>query len=110
MQPFIELYGHFDAVQGKYVLASRIESIITSIINVGEFLGAVSSFIVEDRLGRRGGLYVSSTCVIIGTVLQVSHSNIGILIAGRLVLGTPSQINFKAFCHELTNQQATPSD
>lgn len=87
MQPFVKLYGHLDNATGQYVLSSRIQSITSSIINVGEFLGAVSSFVVGDHLGRRGGLFVSRACVIIGTILQVADTNIGCLIAGRLVLG-----------------------
>jgi MFS family permease len=87
MQPFIRLYGHYDPTKGIYVLSSRTQSITSSIINAGEFLGAISSFVIGDRLGRRGGLFVSSTCVIIGTTIQVADTHIGALIAGRLVLG-----------------------
>jgi MFS transporter, SP family, sugar:H+ symporter len=90
MQPFIRLYGHYDPTKGIYVLTSRTQSITSSIINAGEFLGAVSSFIIGDKLGRRGGLFVSSTCVIIGTTIQVADTHIGALVAGRLVLGTYS--------------------
>jgi MFS transporter, SP family, sugar:H+ symporter len=87
MQPFVSIYGHYDAATGLYVLTSRIQSIITSIINVGEFVGAVSSFIVGDMLGRRTGLLVAMACVVLGTILQMAANLIGVLIAGRLVVG-----------------------
>ncbi|KAJ5627838.1 general substrate transporter [Penicillium lividum] len=87
MEPFIKAYGHYDSATGGYVLSASIQSLTTSIINVGEFVGAVSSFLVDDRIGRRGGLFVSSAFVVIGVIFQVAADNLGLLIVGRLALG-----------------------
>lgn len=87
MQPFVRLYGDYDAELGKYTLSPHVMSIITSIINVGEFVGAVSSFIISNRLGPRTGLFISMACIVIGTVLQTAANLYGVLIAGRLVVG-----------------------
>ncbi|KAJ5291302.1 general substrate transporter [Penicillium angulare] len=87
MDPFIKAYGHYDTHANAYVLSSRIQSITTSIINVGEFIGAASSFVIDDRIGRRGGMLFSSVFVVIGVIFQVSANNLGLLIAGRLILG-----------------------
>lgn len=87
MEPFLEIYGHYDTAQGSYVLSSRLESIVTSIINVGELLGALSSYLVGDFLGRRGGLFLAMVAVVIGVIFQVSANNLGLLITGRLILG-----------------------
>ncbi|KAJ5097386.1 general substrate transporter [Penicillium angulare] len=87
MDPFIKAYGHYDPEVNAYAMSSRIQSITTSIINVGEFIGAASSFAIDDKIGRRGGMFVSSVFVVIGVIFQVSANNLGLLIAGRLVLG-----------------------
>ncbi|KAJ6013841.1 sugar transporter [Penicillium herquei] len=87
MEPFLQDYGSFDNATGAYVLSSSIQSLTTSIINIGEFIGAVSSFMLDDKIGRRGGLFVSSACVLIGVIFQVSAPKIALLIVGRLFLG-----------------------
>jgi hypothetical protein len=87
MEPFIKAYGHYDTTAGDYVLSSSIQSLTTSIINAGEFVGAISSFLVDNKFGRRGGLFVSSAFVVIGTIFQVAADNMGLLITGRLLLG-----------------------
>ncbi|PYH96660.1 general substrate transporter [Aspergillus ellipticus CBS 707.79] len=87
MEPFIKAYGHYDHATGGYILSSSIQSLTTSIINVGELVGAVSSYLVDDRIGRRGGLFVSSAFVVIGVVFQVAADNLALLIVGRLLLG-----------------------
>lgn len=87
MQPFIKIYGHYDAAQKTYVLNSNTESVVTSMINVGEFVGAVTSFILGEHFGRRGSLLIAVCTVVVGVILQTASSSIGLLIAGRLVLG-----------------------
>ncbi|KAH0359487.1 general substrate transporter, partial [Aureobasidium melanogenum] len=87
MQPFLKIFGHLDPVKGVYVMSAERQSLTTSIINAGEFVGAISSFVIGERLGPRSGLFVSSAAVIIGTLIQVLAPNVGALIAGRLILG-----------------------
>ncbi|KAG9958768.1 general substrate transporter, partial [Aureobasidium melanogenum] len=86
MQPFLKIFGHLDPVKGVYVMSAERQSLTTSIINAGEFVGAISSFVIGERLGPRSGLFVSSAAVIIGTLIQVLAPNVGALIAGRLIL------------------------
>ncbi|CAI7638585.1 unnamed protein product [Penicillium glandicola] len=87
MEPFIKAYGHYDSATGGYVLSSSIQSLTSSIINVGEIAGALSSFLVDDIIGRRGGLFVSSAFVVAGVIFQVAADNLALLIIGRLCLG-----------------------
>lgn len=87
MEPFSKAYGHYDSSTGTYILSSSIQSLTTSIINVGELVGAVSSYIIGDNLGRRGGLFVSSFMVVLGVIFQTASHYLGMLIVGRLVLG-----------------------
>lgn len=92
MQPFLKLYGEWDPTKGQYFMSASQQSLTTSIINAGEFVGAVSAYFIGDKVGRRGGLFVSSACVIVGTIIQVASTHIASLIVGRLVLGmSPGQ-------------------
>jgi MFS family permease len=92
MQSFIKVYGHYNSTTDSYVLSSSIQSLTTSIINVGELLGAISSYLVDDRIGRRGGLFVSSAFVTAGVIFQVSADELGLLIVGRLLMGMCSVV------------------
>ena len=87
MQPFLEIYGKYDPVKKIYFMSAAHQSLTSSIINAGEFVGAVSSYYLIDKLGRRGSLFVSSGTVVVGTIIQAASTHIGSLIAGRLVLG-----------------------
>lgn len=87
MPKFLTDYGTLDPATGKYILSAGKQSLVTSIINVWEFVGAVSSYYIGSMIGRKGGLYISSACVVLGVILQVSAPHEGLLIAGRLVLG-----------------------
>jgi SP family sugar:H+ symporter-like MFS transporter len=87
MPEFLKDYGSVNSATGKYMLSAGKQSLVTSIINAGEFLGAISSSFIGSKIGRKGGLYVSSVCVVVGVIFQVSAAHEGLLIAGRLVLG-----------------------
>ncbi|WWC93485.1 hypothetical protein V866_000320 [Kwoniella sp. B9012] len=43
--------------------------------------------IIADRLGRRGGMLISSLVYILGTSLMAFSKNFGMLLAGRFLLG-----------------------
>ena len=87
MPAFLKIFGTYDPKTHEYMMSAERQSLTTSIINAGEFVGAVSSFLIGEKLGPRSGLFVSSAAVIIGTLIQVIAPNVGALIAGRLVLG-----------------------
>lgn len=87
MDEFNLHYGSYDAATGKKMVSASTQSLVTSIINAGEFIGAATAFLISERIGLRGGLLASCVIVAIGTTLQVAVPDVGCLIAGRLVLG-----------------------
>lgn len=87
MQQFLKIFGTFDAATSEYAMTASRQSLSTSIINAGEFIGAASAFAISSRFGRRGGLFVSSGCVLVGVVMQAAATHLVVLILGRLVLG-----------------------
>jgi MFS family permease len=87
MPEFVNHYGEYDPVKQQMVVTSSRQSLVTSIINVGEFVGALCAFWIGQKLGMRGGLLLACVVVVIGTTLQVADTALGLLITGRLVLG-----------------------
>lgn len=87
MDQFVQDYGSLDAATGQKVVSASTQSLVTSIINVGEFVGALTASFISDHAGLRGGLLVACVIVTVGTTLQIAGTDIGLLIAGRLVLG-----------------------
>lgn len=87
MEQFVQSYGTYDTATGKMVVSASRQSLVTSIINVGEFVGALTASWLGQRAGLRGGLMVACVIVMVGTTLQAAGTGIGLMIAGRLVLG-----------------------
>lgn len=61
---------------------------MTSMINLGELIGSLSSAPINDYYGRKGGWIVGAVFVIVGVVLQiVTNSQQAFISGGRAVLG-----------------------
>jgi len=80
MDEFNLHYGSYDAATGKKMVSAPTQSLVTSIINAGEFIGAATAFLISERIGLRGGLLASCVIVAIGTTLQVAVPDVGCLI------------------------------
>lgn len=63
-------------------------SLITAILSLGTFFGALFAPIISDRFGRRFGIMFSSGFIfIIGTILQLVEARFSLLCAGRFISG-----------------------
>ncbi|OWB82329.1 hypothetical protein B5S33_g953 [[Candida] boidinii] len=63
-------------------------SLITAILSLGTFFGALFAPIISDRFGRRFGIMFSSGFIfIIGTILQLVEASFSFLCAGRFISG-----------------------
>ena len=73
---------------GGYLLPSWQKSLITSILSLGTFLGAVFAGWAADRWGRKKSNILGCAIYIVGVVLQiVTDGEVGLLTAGRAVAG-----------------------
>lgn len=54
---------------------------------VGMIPGSISAGYINDRLGRRGGMYAFTICYIIGTILEQTASNPGHWAGAKFMFG-----------------------
>lgn len=69
-----------------YPDSSRV-GLITSIVFVGGFVGALVASPTADYFGRRVGMFVGSTLTFVGTIIQTAAQNVGMFIGGRFLIG-----------------------
>lgn len=87
MKPFIQHYGT-EAGDGDASLPTSFVSLTTSIIYVGELLGALLAAPINDHFGRKAVFYCASVCIVAGAIVQLFASGIeGLIILGRILIG-----------------------
>ncbi|KAJ7045135.1 general substrate transporter [Mycena alexandri] len=88
MPDFIDRFGQFDATTGQMVLTNSRQSIITSLLSAGTFVGALAQAFTSDRFGRRGsilmwsGVFTCGVTIQTGTARSVVQLTIGRFVAG----------------------------
>lgn len=65
--------------------SSAVLGTINAIYEIGCFGGAISVFIVGERLGRKKCIYIGACLQFIGAVLQASSFSVPHMIVGRIV-------------------------
>jgi MFS family permease len=65
---------------------SRI-GLITAIVFVGGFAGALVASPMADHFGRRVGMFVGATLTFVGTILQTAAQGPSMFIGGRFLIG-----------------------
>ncbi|CAH6722835.1 maltose permease Mal31p [[Candida] jaroonii] len=89
MPAFKEKYGQPVPNSDDHEIPSNIQITLSMCVNVGEVLGLALAGVVADKLGYRWTLIVSlffTTCFIF---IVFFAQNVGMLIAGELLLGIP---------------------
>ncbi|KAE8314549.1 general substrate transporter [Aspergillus transmontanensis] len=61
--------------------------LITTILFVGGFMGALVTSLTADYFGRRVGMLIRASLTLTSTVIQIAAQNSNIFIGGRLVIG-----------------------
>jgi MFS family permease len=81
---FLETFGHPSAdTQGT----------MTSIYNIGCFVGAMSTIITGDIFGRPRQIILGSTIIAVGAVIQSSAYGVPQMMVGRVVAGLGTGMN-----------------
>jgi predicted MFS family arabinose efflux permease len=71
--------------QSAYTLRSNLFT--------GCFIGAMSTILTGDYLGRPRQILVGSTVIAIGAVIQTASYNVAIMMVGRVVAGLGTGMN-----------------
>ncbi|KAI0652719.1 general substrate transporter [Trametes meyenii] len=87
MEDFVDRFGEVGA-DGVAFLSSSRQSIITSLLSAGTFVGALAQAFTSDRFGRRGSILIWSAVFTVGTAIQTAtvRSIVQITI-GRFIAG-----------------------
>lgn len=83
---FKEKFGD-EVVDGERKFSDGILSTLTSLVQVGELIGALLSSYVGNTTGRRGGFIMACLFITIGAITQVTTQTLPGMAAGRVVLG-----------------------
>lgn len=72
----------------KIAFTVHERALITAILSLGTFCGALVAPLISDRYGRKFSIILLSALIFnVGNVLQVSATDVALLCAGRAVLG-----------------------
>ncbi|PLW07350.1 hypothetical protein PCANC_06994 [Puccinia coronata f. sp. avenae] len=72
---------------GKYSITTSQDSLVTSILSVGTFVGALLAYPIGDRFGRRIGIMIACAIFSVGVALQTASSTIPLFAVGRVFAG-----------------------
>ncbi|POW19047.1 hypothetical protein PSHT_05080 [Puccinia striiformis] len=86
MPYWLQLNGDRNA-EGKYILSTANDSLVTSILSAGTFTGALLAYPFGDRLGRRWGVIVACAIFSVGVALQTASTTIPVFAVGRVFAG-----------------------
>jgi len=87
MPDFIDRFGELDS-NGQKVLTSSRQSIITSLLSAGTFVGALGQAFTSDRFGRRGSILIWAAIFTIGVAVQTGTGfSVAQITIGRFIAG-----------------------
>ena len=96
-QQFPEIDAASDAYKALPVSQQNqrttIQGITVAAYNLGCFCGAILTIWIGNLLGRRKAIFVGSSIMVVGAILQCSSYSLGQFVAGRFVTGFGNGIN-----------------
>jgi MFS family permease len=91
MKPFQKSFNLKNTTPAEKKAFSDLSGNIVSVLQAGCFFGAMSSFYISDRLGRRRALVFGASVFLLGSTMQtcsgLNTTSLGLLYAGRVVGG-----------------------
>ncbi|PBK66485.1 general substrate transporter [Armillaria solidipes] len=81
---FLEQMGYPD---------SSLQGTIVSLYDIGCFLGAIGSFVVGERFGRKKMLMFGVIVMSVGAIIQTASYNVPTIIVSRIITGVGNGIN-----------------
>jgi len=89
MPDFQRRFGHpLNDGSGKYELSPGRQSIITSLLSAGTFVGAIGQAFTSDSLGRKGSILFWAAIFTVGTAIQTAtNHSVAQITVGRFIAG-----------------------
>ncbi|KIJ53995.1 hypothetical protein M422DRAFT_24987 [Sphaerobolus stellatus SS14] len=88
MEDFNNRFGDILNSDGTRTLSANRQSIITSLLSAGTFVGALGQAFTSDRFGRKGSILIWSIIFTIGVAIQTGTLNsVAQITFGRFVAG-----------------------
>jgi len=70
-----------------------MQGLMTSLYEIGCFIGCISSMIFSERLGRRKPIMIGTVLIIIEAVVQTASFSVPQFVVGRIVAGAGTGLN-----------------
>ncbi|CAL1715002.1 unnamed protein product [Somion occarium] len=70
-----------------YMITSSQQSLVTSILSLGTFFGALFGSPLSDTLGRRGAIFVACLVFVFGVSMQTGCHTFALFVVGRVFAG-----------------------
>ncbi|THU85105.1 sugar transporter [Dendrothele bispora CBS 962.96] len=87
MDDFVRRFGE-QMSDGSFVLSSSRQSIITSLLSAGTFVGALGQAFTSDRFGRKGTILIWAAIFTVGTAIQTgTDTSLAQITIGRFIAG-----------------------
>jgi MFS family permease len=97
-------YGYDQGVFGNVIInenflhtfgypSANMQGVMTSIYNIGCFIGAMSTIWTGDKLGRPRQIMLGSTVIGIGAIIQTCSWTVASMMVGRIVAGLGTGMN-----------------
>lgn len=90
MKQFIIEFDHLNpntTPASSFVVPSSQKSLIVSILSCGTFFGALIAGDMADWIGRHTTVVIGCGIFLVGVILQIATTMVGVLVAGRLIAG-----------------------
>ncbi|KAG9203649.1 hypothetical protein G6514_002667 [Epicoccum nigrum] len=88
MPGFLKVFGFEDPSSSfGYGIDPTVQQLMTSLVNLGNFLSAISAGLFATYFGRKTGLWVACALNAIAVAVQLGSTSKSALYVGRLILG-----------------------
>ncbi|GAA5828528.1 hypothetical protein JCM11251_000836 [Rhodosporidiobolus azoricus] len=87
MPYFREHYGDYNGATGQYEISTATDSLITSILSAGTFVGALAAGPILGYFGRRVGLGLYLVLFAAGVAMQTAAYDVPLFSVGRVFAG-----------------------
>lgn len=91
-----------------YGISTTVQQLITSLVSAGMFFSTFVSGWLTNKVGRKGGLWVAISLMLLSVTIQIAVINFGGLYTGRILLGFSNGLLL--VCAQLYVQEIIPSN